>query len=404
MLWFMATHSKQSLSGLRVLDISRVLAGPWAAQVLADHGAIVTKVESPSGDDTRQYGPPFIEDTAPYFLGLNRNKKGIALDLSKQEGVELLRTLIDRSDVVIENYKLSSWKKWGIGDFSELRRTNKRLIHCRLTGYGDTGPMASLPGYDAAVQAMSGLMAINGDENSGPLRIGVPIVDISAGNNLAIGALLALNERAQSGLGQLVEINLLSTAMNILHPHAINAMYGSVPQRTGNTHGNIFPYDAFQTKTVPIYLAVGNDRQFRIFCDSVGLATLGEDIRFATNRVRVENKVVLKELITRALCMIDGVQLSDTLMKKGVPCSPIFELSQSLRVEQLHATESLIQRDGYKSVATPIKLSRTPGSFVRKPPLTGEHTVEVLNEYGFHENDINLLVKNNVVKQSKETA
>ena len=262
--------SQGALTGLKVIDLSRVLGGPFAGQILGDHGADVIKVEPPAGDETRAWGPPFRDETASYFLGLNRNKRGIALDLRRDEGRDALLRLLDGADVLLENFKTGTMEKWGLG-YDVLSQKFPGLIHCRVTGFGADGPMGGMPGYDAILQAMGGIMSVNGTDDSGPTRVGLPVVDMVTGINAVVGVLLALQNRQRTGRGDFVEAALYDSALSLLHPHAANyALSGKLPQRTGNDHPNISPYSTYATKTRPVYLAVGNDRQFARLCDLIG--------------------------------------------------------------------------------------------------------------------------------------
>ncbi|MFZ4651331.1 MAG: CaiB/BaiF CoA transferase family protein, partial [Rubrivivax sp.] len=255
-----------SLHGLKVVDLSRVLAGPYCTQILADHGAAVLKVEPPGGDETRGWGPPFDpQGTASYFLGLNRNKRGCTMDLTQPAAREALLALLEDADVLVENFKAGTLEKWGLG-WEVLAPRFPRLIFCRITGFGTDGPMGGLPGYDAAIQALAGIMSVNGEPDARggePLRVGLPVVDMVTGLNAALGIALALQERNRSGRGQFLEVALHDAGLSLLHPHAANHLLdGRIPGRTGNAHPNICPYDTFRTGTEPIFLAVGNDRQF----------------------------------------------------------------------------------------------------------------------------------------------
>jgi len=390
--------SSPTLENITVLDISRVLAGPLAAQILGDHGATSIKVEPFSGDDTRGYGPPFVDNTAPYYIGLNRNKEGISIDLSKEKGRQLLYKLIDQADVLIENYKLSSWRKWGIEDFSVFRERNPRLVHCRISGFGDDGPMGGMPGYDAAIQAYSGLMSINGGADAPPTRIGVPIIDISAGTNAALGIMLALYERQISGTGQFLELSLFDTALSLLHPHNVNVMYGGEARRTGNPHGNIYPYDLLPTKTVPLYVAVGNDRQFALFCAEVGSPELAEQEIYRNNRLRVQHRDELKDALVSAMRDIDGEELFERLLKRGVPCAPVYSVEQALSLPQARHRNMVVEKDGYRGVGIPVKLHKTPGGIRMAPPSIGQHSTKVLERFSFDQASIDELFKDEIIK------
>lgn len=386
------------LTGTLVLDASRVLAGPFAGQLLGDHGAEVIKVESFDGDDTRGYGPPFVKGTAPYFLGLNRNKQDLGLDLSGPEGIALLFEILGQVDVFIENFKLSTWIKWGVDDLSDLTRRFPRLVHCRVSGFGETGEFGGLPGYDAALQAMSGLMAVNGPPDIDACRIGIPIVDTCTGMYGAMGILLALLERNRSGRGQQVEVTLYDTAIAMLHPHASNVLNGGRASRTGNGHPNIVPYDLFPTATVPLFLAVGNDRQFRTLCTELGHEALGTDLLYRTNRDRVVNRETLRTALLPPLSKLDGMALFQRLMALGVPCAPVLTVDEALALDHTATREMVVELDGYKGPGIAVKLDRTPGSVRRPPPVIGADSREVLARFGVHPDRIAALAETRVVK------
>jgi crotonobetainyl-CoA:carnitine CoA-transferase CaiB-like acyl-CoA transferase len=394
----MAQFPSGCLAGTIVLDASRVLAGPFAGQLLGDHGAEVIKVESFDGDDTRGYGPPFVNGTAPYFMGLNRNKQDLALDLSGPEGIALLFEMLEQADVFIENFKLSTWKKWGIDDLSDLTRRFPRLVHCRVSGFGETGDYGGLPGYDAALQAMSGLMAVNGPPDIDACRIGIPIVDTCTGMYGCMGILLALLERNRSGKGQQVEVTLYDTAIAMLHPHVSNVLNGGRASRTGNGHPNIVPYDLFPTGTVPLFLAVGNDRQFRTLCAELGIAEMGTDPRYLTNGDRVVNRETLREILLGRLVTKDGMPLFQRLMDLGVPCAPVLTVEEALALDHTATRQMVAELDGYKGPGLAVKLDRTPGSVRLPPPTIGAHSRAVLARFGLAETRIEALMASSTVK------
>jgi crotonobetainyl-CoA:carnitine CoA-transferase CaiB-like acyl-CoA transferase len=292
-----------ALAGLRVLDLSRVLAGPLCAQMLADHGADVIKVEPPSGDETRHFGPPFdASGQAAYFGALNRGKRSIALDLSIAPGRAVLEKLLDGVDVLVENFLPGTMEKWGLGYESVLAARHPRLIYCAVSGFGADGPLGGLPGYDAVLQAMAGVMSVNGTPDSGALRVGVPVVDIMTGSNALVGVLLALAARQRSGRGQRVEATLFDTGLGMLIPHGANWLAsGQTPQRMGSAHPNITPYDSFKARDGELFLGVVNDGQFRRFCEHVDRADLIADARFTDNRARLANRQALRAEIETAL-------------------------------------------------------------------------------------------------------
>lgn len=370
------------LEGVVVVDASRVLAGPYAGQILGDHGADVIKVESFEGDDTRRYGPPVANGSAPYYQGLNRNKRNVALDLNTDGGFAALFSLLESADVLIENFKLSTWRKWGINDLSTLSARFPRLVHCRISGFGETGQLGGLPGYDAAIQAMSGLMSINGDPAVNAARIGIPLVDAATGIQAALGVMLALYERERSEKGQMVEATLYDTALSLLHPHAANVLYGGDAPRTGNGHPNLVPYDLYQTGTIPIFIAVGNDRQFATLCRHLGLHEIAQDADYTTNIGRLTHRAQLAERLAEKLIDQDGMSLFSSLMAAGVPCAPVLTVDEALKLAHTSDREMLLEKDGYRGVGIPIKLSRTPGSLRAVPPGIGQHNEEIFARFG----------------------
>lgn len=374
-----------ALAGLRVVDLSRVLGGPYCTQILSDHGAGVIKVEPPTGDETRTWGPPFVDGTASYFLGVNRNKQDIALDLSRDEGREVVLRLLADADVLVENFKTGTMEKWGLGYEAVLRERFPRLIHCRVSGFGADGPLGGAPGYDAVAQAMGGLMSVNGDPASGPTRIGIPIVDMTTGLNAVIGILLALAERQRSGLGQFVDATLFDTAVGLLHPHAANwFVNGQVPALAGSGHPNVVPYDKFETRSGEVFLGIGNDGQFRKFCNFVGAPELAADPRYASNGERNRNRVTLRASIGILLADRDAVELCEALLKAGVPAGPVNLLPQVLEHPHTRHREMVVEFDnGERGLGIPVKLSRTPGAVRAPAPGLGQHTREVLASLGY---------------------
>ena len=313
--------SPGALAGLKVIDLTRVLGGPYCTMVLSDHGAEVIKLEPPQGDEVRDWGPPFdTAGDASYFVGVNRNKRSIGLDLSKPEGRTVLLRLLEGADVLIENFKPGSMEKWGLGYEAVLRQRFPRLVHCRVSGFGADGPLGGFPGYDAVLQAMVGLMSINGTGDSGPTRLGNPIVDIATGLFSTIGILMALQERERSGLGQYVDMTLHDCGMALLHPHAANYfLSGKRPVATGNPHPNLAPYSKFRTRTCEIFVAAGNDPAFRKFCEFLGLSALATDPRFATNGARVTNKPALTEILEARFAEEDGHDLTRRMLPPACP-------------------------------------------------------------------------------------
>jgi crotonobetainyl-CoA:carnitine CoA-transferase CaiB-like acyl-CoA transferase len=368
------------LSGVRVVDLSRVLGGPFCTQILGDYGAEVIKVEPPQGDDTRAWGPPFAEDTAAYFIGLNRNKRGIVLDLNQQAERDMLLRLLGSADVLVENFKVGTLERWGIGQ-QDLAERFPRLIHCRISGFGADGPLGGLPGYDAVIQAMSGLMSINGSPDGPPTRIGVPVVDLATGLYAVIGILMALHERAASGRGQFVDAALFDCGVSLLHPHLANYLAsGKVPLRTGNAHPNITPYDTYRTGTVDLFVAVGNDAQFRRLCALLGAPAVADDERFATNQSRTSNRDALKVALEHVLARHDGTSLAVGLNAAGVPAGPVLTLEEMVGHPHTQHREMIVDMPNYRGTASPIKLSRTPATYRLLPPAFGEHNAEILKD------------------------
>ena len=384
-----------ALSHLRVLDLSRVLAGPWAGQILADLGAEVIKVERPgNGDDTRAWGPPFLrhiegENTseAAYYLSANRNKQSVTIDFTQPEGQRLVRELAAKSDIVIENFKVGGLAAYGL-DYASLQAVNPQLIYCSITGFGQTGPYAKRAGYDFMIQGLGGLMSLTGrpegDEGAGPVKVGVALTDILTGLYSTVAILAALAHRDQHGGGQHIDMALLDVQVACLANQAMNYLTtGVAPKRLGNAHPNIVPYQDFPTADGDFILTVGNDSQFRKFAEVAGQPQWAVDPRFLTNKLRVANRAELIPLIRQATVFKTTAQWVAQLEQAGVPCGPINDLAQvfadpqvqarGLAVELPHALAGIVPQ-----VASPIRLSETPVEYRRAPPLLGEHTAEVL--------------------------
>jgi len=385
-----------ALDGVKVIDLTRILGGPFGTQWLADHGADVIKVEPPQGDDTRAWGPPFDEEAgaASYFLGVNRNKRGAALDLRMPEGREALLRLLETADVLIENFKPGGMEKWGLGYEEVLKHRFPRLIHCRVSGFGSTGPYGGMPGYDAIVQAQAGMMSVNGVEGGEPTRIGIPLVDIGTGMAAAIGIAMALYERSNSGLGQFIDMTLYDTAVSMLFPHAANYFLGGQhPKITGNTHSNLSPYDSFPTKTCRIFIAGGNDGQFRKICQVIGQPALADDPRFVNNAARLKHKQELREAFAPLMAEWDGEELASALMNAGAPAGPVLETHEVVVHPHTLHREMTVEIDGFRTLGNPIKMSRTPPQAARRrPPKFGQDTRAVLAEAGYSGDEIDALV------------
>jgi len=387
-----------ALTGLKVIDLTRVLGGPYCTMILSDHGAEVIKVEPPQGDETRDWGPPFQDGDASYFIGVNRNKRSVALDLGRPEGRAVLLRLLEGADVLIENFKPGGMEKWGLGYESALAPRFPQLIHCRVSGFGGEGPLGGLPGYDAVLQAMTGLMSINGNAASGPMRMGTPVVDLATGLYSTIGILMALHERARSGRGQFLDMTLHDCAMALLHPQAANFfLNGTRPMPLGNPHPNLAPYDKFRTRTGEIFIAIGNDGQFRKLCELMGRPEMAADPRFRHNADRLANRAALTAGLESVLAEQDGQVIADRLLRNGVPAGPVLAVDEAMAAPHTAARRMVTELEGYRGLGTPIKLSRTPGGTRRAPPRFAEHGAEVLAEHGYTEEEIAALTRDGVV-------
>ena len=384
-----------ALSHIRVLDLSRVLAGPWAGQILADLGAEVIKVERPgTGDDTRHWGPPYIKDAegndsreAAYFQCANRNKQSLTLDFTQPEGQRLVRELAAQCDVVLENFKVGGLAAYGL-DYETLKAVNPRLIYCSITGFGQDGPYARRAGYDFMIQGLGGLMSLtgkpDGEEGAGPMKVGVALTDILTGLYATIGVLAALNAREQTGQGQYIDVALLDVQVACLANQAMNYLAtGNAPRRLGNAHPNIVPYQDFPSADGDFILAVGNDGQFRKFCEVAGLTALADDPRFSTNQARVAHRAELIPLLRQATVFRTTAEWIGLLEAAGVPCGPINDLAQVFADPQVQARGLRLDlANGLGSttpqVASPLRLSATPVDYRLAPPLLGEHSEAIL--------------------------
>lgn len=387
-----------ALSGLKIVDLSRVLGGPYCTQVLADHGADVIKIEPPQGDEVRDWGPPFHEGDAAYFIGVNRNKRGMALDLTLPEGREVLLRLLEDADILLENYKPGTMEKWGLGYHEVLSKRFPRLIHCRISGFGSDGPLGGFPGYDAIVQAMAGWFSVNGEQGGSPTRLGVAMVDMGTGLYSAVAMLMALYERQRSGLGQYIDMTLYDCAVSLMHPHVVNYnMSGVVPEATGDAHPNISPYETFRTRTVDIFIGAGNNRAFQRLCDELNASELLDDSRFGSNALRVQHRAELKAEIESRLVKIDGAEFSEKLLAAGLPSGPIYNTAQVVAHPHTAHRRMVIEKDWYRMTGIPIKFSRTPGSLRSLPPTFSEHSRAVLQEAGFDDGQIAELTEAGIV-------
>ncbi|RZI39900.1 CoA transferase [Herbaspirillum sp. HC18] len=384
-----------ALSHIKVLDLSRVLAGPWSGQLLADLGAEVIKIERPGvGDDTRAWGPPYLKDRngndtreSAYFLSANRGKKSLTLDISTPEGQDIVKALAAQCDIVLENYKVGALKKYGL-DFDSLHAINPRLIYCSITGFGQDGPDAQRAGYDFMIQGMGGLMSITGQPDDaaggGPVKVGVAVTDVMTGMYATVAVLAALAQREVSGIGQHIDLALLDVQVAMLANQASNYLVGGVvPGRLGNAHPNIVPYQAFATADGHLILAVGNDRQFRNFCETAGHPEWVDNEKFSTNALRVRHREELIALLV-PLLKTRTTRLWLTMLEEvGVPCGPINNIAQVFEEPQVRHRKLDVRlphalNDAVSTVANPIRMSGTPVTYDRAPPLLGEHTHEIL--------------------------
>ncbi len=396
------SQAPSALTGKRIIDLSRVLGGPYCTQVLADHGAEVIKIEPPQGDETRDWGPPFHEGDAAYYIGVNRNKRSMGLDLTQAAGRDLLLQLLEGADILLENYKPGTMEKWGLGYEAVLRERYPRLIHCRVSGFGADGPLGGFPGYDAIVQAMAGWFSVNGEKGSQPTRLGIAMVDMGTGLYTAVALLMALAERERSGLGQYIDMTLYDCAVSLMHPHIVNYKFsGNIPVATGNAHPNISPYDTFRTRTVDIFIGAGNSGAFAKLCEELGCRELTEDSRFTHNIDRVNNRAELKAELESRLMKIDGAELCERLLRAGLPAGPIHDTAQVVAHPHTQHRGMNVEQDWYRMTGTPIKFSRTPGALRYLPPKFGEHTREILAEYGLSAGEVDALLSAGVVLEKR---
>ena len=402
------------LSHVKVLDLSRILAGPWAGQVLADLGADVIKVERPgAGDDTRSWGPPFLKDRdgaetkeAGYYLSVNRGKRSVTLSIDKPDGQRIVRALAARADIVLENYKVGTLARFGLG-YDDLKAVNPRLIYCSVTGFGQTGPRRDQAAYDFMIQAMGGMMSVTGERDDkpggGPQKVGIPIVDLMTGMYAAVAVLAALARREVSGTGEYIDIGMLDVQVATLANQAMNFLVsGKAPRRTGNAHPNIQPQDVFACRDGQIALAVGNDGQFAKLCEVLGQPALAQDERFAKNASRVRNLAALHPLIAALLQERDRSHWVAALDAAGVPAGPINAIPEVFEDQQVKHRRMLVEvphplSGTVPQVASPMRFTAAPLVHDRAPPLLGEHSVEILRDIGIGDGEIEQLRKSGVV-------
>ena len=402
-MWGRMAPEPGPLAGLTVLDLTRVLSGPYCTMLLGDMGARVIKVEHPGrGDDTRAWGPPFVKGESAYFLGTNRNKESVTLDFKSPPGRRLFERLVDRADVLVENFRPGTMARAGL-DYESMRAQHPRLIYTSISGFGQTGPRRLQPGYDAVIQAEGGLMSVTGAADGPPFRLGVAIADMVAGLLAAQGIVLALYARERTGRGQYVDISMLDGVVSLLTYHASMYLVANTSStRVGNGHATIAPYDTFAAADGDFFLAVGNDDQFRRFCAAAGLQDLGADARFATNPARVEHREMLRTRLDPVLRRRPRAEWIAMLTESGVPCGDVRAVAETLADSQLLARQMIESVEHatigqMKVLGIPIKLSDTPGSVRAAPPTLGQHTTAVLTELGLDSHEIQTLRDGKVI-------
>ncbi|OIO32243.1 MAG: hypothetical protein AUJ18_05050 [Candidatus Hydrogenedentes bacterium CG1_02_42_14] len=393
-----------ALDGIKVLDLSRVLAGPYGTQILADHGAEVWKVEIPGkGDDTRAFGPPFQNGESAYFMSVNRNKRSITINMKSNDGIEIIKNLLLKADVLIENFRPGTLDKFGLDADSALKM-NPRLIYCSVSGFGQTGPWSRKPGYDLAIQGMGGIMSLTGEPDGPPTKVGTSIADIISGIYAAQGILLALVARNKTGRGQKIDISMLDGQISLLTYQAgIYFAEGKSPMRKGNQHPTICPYETFKTKDGYLNLAVGNDKLWLSFCELINRPDLKSDERFTTNPKRVACRNILFPILSEIFSTRSTAEWITLLEKAGIPAGPIFTVEEVLEHEQTKAREMVVAMEHPKAgrirlTGIPIKLSDTPGKIKTPPPVAGQHTEEILrNVLGYSKEKIEELRKSGAI-------
>jgi crotonobetainyl-CoA:carnitine CoA-transferase CaiB-like acyl-CoA transferase len=410
-----------ALAGVKVLDLSRVLAGPWATQILGDLGADVIKIESPQGDDTRQWGPPFMPPAteqhsrgdSAYYLCANRNKRSVAINIACAKGAALVRELAKTADVFIENFKVGGLSKYGL-DEASIRAINPKIVYCSITGFGQTGPYADRPGYDFVVQGMGGLMSLTGTPDTGPLRTGVAVTDLSTGLYAVIAILAALRHAERTGQGQHLDVSLLDTQVSMLANQSLNYLVShSAPKLIGNTHPTIVPYQVFETSDRPMIIAVGNDAQFKALCELLH-TTWHEDERFATNRARVTHREILVQLIQDTLKTQNSQTLMEALINANIPAGPVNQLNEVFDDPQVKHRQMQFEMnrpiahhpttppESIPQVGFPVKLNKTPARYRHAPPTLSQDCEQVLKEWlTLSSDEIKDLIEHKII-QAKE--
>lgn len=399
----MEESNNQLLSGVRVIDLTRVLAGPYCTMTLGDLGADVIKIESPNhGDDTRHWGPPFVGGESAYFLSVNRNKRSLTLNLKSENGLKILENLIEQADILIDNFRASTLKKWGFSQ-SKLNKLKPDLIYCTITGYGYTGPYRNRPGYDFIIQALGGIMSITGPEEGKPYKVGVAITDITAGQNAAIAILASLYSRNRTGRGERIDISLFDSQIAWLANVASNYLIsGEAPRRYGNAHPNIVPYQVFRARDTLFAFAIGNDSQWKIFCTEVNRSMWASDGRFATNSKRVENRAQLIPLIEKLFATRNLEYWLKKFEKIGIPAAPINTVERAINHPQTIARD-LIENTKHLTageisiIGSPLHISGSRLEMRLSPPILGQHSREILKELGYSDADCENFQKQGVI-------
>ena len=393
----------RALDGIRIIDFSKALAGPYCTMLLADMGAEVIKVEMPgSGDDSRGWGPPFIEGEAAYFLSVNRNKKSITLNLKDPKAKEIALKIIEKADIVLESNRPGVMTKLGL-DYETVKKINPGIIYCSISGFGQTGPYSKRPGFDQVIQGYGGIMGLTGEKGGGPLKVGIAVTDIATGMFAATGILTALYHRERTGQGQHVDASMLDGQVSWLTYQAGRYLAsGNVPQRIGSAHPLIVPYQDFEASDGFINIAAGNDNLWKKFCAVTDLSDIADDPKFATNPKRVENRDEVVAIVSKKIKTKTMQEWLDILNDAGVPCGPIYTVDQIFKDPQVLAREMLVEVDHPKCgkiqvTGSPIKLSETPAEITTHPPMLGEHNSSILQEFGFSEEDITKLKEDKVI-------
>jgi len=391
------------LEGIKVLDLSRALAGPYCTMMLADMGAEVIKLEIPGrGDDSRGWGPPFLEGESAYFMSVNRNKKSMTLNLKKERALEIIHKLIKQSDVIVENFRPGTMEKLGLS-YDKVNNINPKIVYCSISGFGQDGPYHLLPGMDQVLQGMGGLMSITGEPNGPPIKVGVAVADIAGGMFAAFGIMIALFNREKSGKGQRIDNSLLDNQIAWLTYRAGSFFVsGEIPKPLGSGHPVIVPYQAFKAKDTYFNLAVGNDQLWVKFCKAVGLEEIMNDPKYATNSMRVKNREEVVKIVEELICTKEAEEWLKILTDAGIPCGPIYTIDKLFNDPQVLHRKMVEELDHPKAgiikvTGIPIKLSDTPGEILTAPPFLGQHTIEILHDLGYSERDIKAMYQDNII-------